>query len=1822
MGAMSVTATSATQNTGADVNQVQDLRDIWCVEVSPLGADTITLENGEVASSGCQGSIDEHNNVSFDFYRSSPSTVENTNQVPLYFVADVSTNARSDSTAEVEFLRDGSSIESKTIELGENDREAVTVQDTVAASNSPYGNYSIRLSVFDGQDDLITERTVDVGEFGINPSQASITSGEQSDPAERNVSVIPDTQDRQLQGVQTDVSRYNDETIIESELQDTSIPPLNQDTSSNRFRNTGVGELTDFGNLRQSEGGLNNDAAIRSVNLGGQEQINFGTASYGIPQAENHDLVVSYAMQTESPASEGIGIEIVDRQGNVIDDEIDAAQGIPEERLLSDTVLPSVGYGGEQFSGASDDPRANNDALSTRTERITLTDEEVEYINNNFEAYVQFRTPENGSDGGLTIFKPNRVYFISSDTQTFDIEANPQIVEQGENIEFSIEEYTADILTSSVNQTNGQEENPEVQWHVINEDTGSEEVFDVNYSESEVQNNEEIINNFSTSETGNYTVRLVVNPVNEPEFNVRESFTVFEEGSVGSGSATFDVSYSVNNSINAEYGTYDIAPVTDTLRLDVDVQNRGNSEVRRDIAVLDTKEGEFGYTDRVRGQEEVSVGPNSSTTVNFQIDWEPHEFGPHTVTVIDRTRLDEGEDPEIVREDTEGTETSVYVLQPATMEISDISNPPEHLVEDNFDVAAELVNVGDLSTDHPSSQGLVLEGRFANQWDTEVSVDQLDLQGGDVRAGEEGTYRRFDFDRTSNEYPTGLDYIPDVPFTTTDERDSVNSPYGLETGSQSLEFETRHDWASANQSIQDSLDDSERRIVDLYKLDILSLSVSMDGTETGYTSQIRDPSSTSTTFDPPIAFPSPFPFTEEHYTHSFEEDLGGFDIYQDPRTYEETNVDTGEDVIPTTGITEFQGVGPQDSTTARNSRARITVQNDGTAQTGVARVVLRTADGSDITHTDYSEQLLDGQAEWWSELEDSDSVVGVASTQLDAYEVSQLEVPLIIPNHPDNADRVIKLEAQIRSSDDYAQKYDNYNTSTGGVQTFELETRSYGDGLLVESIVDDANASNEFDGEVDQVCEAEYIDHSDPIGLGDCGSQNTELNVDFTHENVGSAPIEDTPINLHYYMNTPQDIISQEETIADHYQEQYEMRDASNDILTTDDATSFLKENPDYWGGNNTYDIDPLTSQTNTFNNQFLEPGLYSLHVTDHRIIENPHDFGNLANENGGITVLGQDGIDYDRDFGNQEHLEQEANLDIMVWDTFDPVSRAHARDCTSSGGGTSQYGGIEYDQCLEDEYNGLSSTTTFWNAPSSEDDNDSYDIYEGGALQLEGEQIESLTPEEAEEAQLSSDNVGVRSDSYDWNIQGEGDINRLEDDGTIIHRFNDPGEYTVTLTVEDHPEYVEGDGANQDTSSFTVNVKPDNDDPFVDLTQDGWDTNYTDNDNVIWAGSPEDRSGLFTTSYWSATVSDSEIGVEEGVWDITQNPGEITYEEFTIDNFGTFDAEVEWEDRSSGSQSGDTSTLEFTATDFAGNTASDDESVQVYKDETDPDADYFAMDDWIWASYDPTGFSDSTTYNASNSVDRGNPSVGLHEEAYDHSVAGSWRISSTISTGYDTSTTDIRTEEESVEVRDWYGNSDIADASVTVVTDNDDPVKDECSEGSEGNGYDCYDSDVNVDGEPDGSASSNWPTSFTNSASAEACIVIEEVGPSPYGSVGINSASASDDGSITSESNTSVTACVEADADPSASASANASQPPCDSSDNVDYGDDYDKDDETSTSTVTVEDNHGNSASWEIRAYAEADAYDTARDRETSDPCPPPPPPPPPPMPPIGPIM
>jgi hypothetical protein len=1275
--------------------------------------------------------------------------------------------------------------------------------------------------------------------------------------------------------------------------------------------------------------------------------------------------------------------------------------------------------------------------------------------------------------------------------------------------------------------------------------------------------------------------------------------------------------------LNDRFGTVDIEPETEELRVPVTIKNDGDTTVEREVSLMDSLVREYGYEDREIDSKTVTVSPRSTKEVVLTGEWEGHEFGQHKVTVVDGT-----DEPVVQRSNSDNPETQVYVYQPATLSIDNLELPTTWLVENNFNGRVIVTNEGDLSTRHPASDNVV-DSEYGDFWNGKV--DQFDLAGGNVRAGEIGETREIVYDREE------LRYSPSYPEVTTSDRQSVNSPFGTEVGEHDFKAEALQTFMTPNQPLYKDHIDTMKQPVELYKMNILNLDMVTGGTAA---QEVSDET----------WYASAFPYTQTHWTTSDDWEVNESDRFNhDKIQYEGVS----EDSITTTGITNYNAPVRTDVSNQQDRLyAKVHIANEGGDYTANARVKV-VSDQKVYYPEDFSEftaptnrPVVDGynnkQAEYFGDDVFTSRVVGAATVDLEPYETKEVNVPIIIPNNQQNeGEHELRVTVRDGATDreDYIQQLPELedSSSQGAIEGQFQETvdiKAWGDSVLMETQQDQNS--------VNQSC--------DPVGLGDCdNSQSEEFTFDARYKNWGGASIEQT-IDAHYY-HTGEPIldpskhhlarasggnVSEGAVGGDRYKYKRVLT-SSDSIPGAITGPNYTSDHQSYWKQNVTQTLSPKDEFTWTFQNKFKRPGEYRVQLTQSRINSQTDQLQGYDHP--------ADEIDYNK------HVE----VELMVWDIMDPVARWHPEDATGEEKSENHTDrnvdiGTEY---LNDEYAGLSSTESTIN---------SADVWEGGALRLDGQDRWEWSPQQAENNQVSSDNVGVQD--YNWTINGS-EPNRVENGGQAIHRFDGPSDRNAELTIWDYDEFVEGDGTqNSDSEQKEIVVQPDNQDPNITMYDDINHQMTNNPGEYIWAGSPEDRSGYFSNMKWTVVGSDNAIGIEDGRWNIETGSNSIYQcRDFWIANLTgstndsqatspqnytscadnseyrgdeavhsgnpNYEAIAEWHDESYGSESGETTVSRFTATDFAGNEEYDEEEIEVYVDNTDPDADLEvtnadrSVNDWVWGANNSQNYDgEAVEWDACDSEDEGPMGgVGLHgdnrssssSEAYHaptafkftappgtgatncHFTSDPYTIPSG-SSGYITS--ELKTE--TVTVRDWYGNIDTANESIYVVKDNIDPDID-CDP------YDCEDIDDDMDGEPAGSAESNYPESFENSADAEACVTFENSGY--YGGVGLNTDSVSISGdsydtTIKEQNEETIEVCIDASADPSASAYASASEPGCDEPTNYDYDDEYDDESEDNSATVTVSDYHGNTVSETITAEAEADAYDSDKDSESSDSC------------------
>lgn len=1633
--------------------------------------------------------------------------------------------------------------------------------------------------------------------------------------------------------VLSDVSRYSDGTSRITALQNPRVPP------NSGGSNAAVGQANNMSNLRESSTQF--PAVVFGDNS--EDMLHIGTAYYGVPEAENHYLILTYGLHGEIDTE--AEVQIVDRQGNIIDK--DGASQNPRPFIIQDTMNNSLNLrDGEQFQQAIDKNTTN-----TKQVVIRLTDEEVEYINNNYEAFVTYRT-----DGG-------------EDTLLL---------------------YEAQIASTDV-----------------------------------VRESTKLPENVTTNESQ------------------------YEEDP-----ATFDITYRMPYSMNAQYQQIDVLP-GETFKIPVTIRNRGDTRVERTVGLHDEfSENNMNYSTIV-SEREVMVPPQSEKTIFLEYKWEDYQHGNHTVTLYDTTNDTNWES---VSSQEGADQYEVYVFQPPTFEVVGMNTPDSWLRYDHFQTLVAVQNVGDLDTSYlPEGERPYIQGKFG-PWQGQITGY---VSGGSVRAGEGGGTVNMYFQRN-------IDYTPNYPNpnqTYSEDKWRQNAPYhtelsaaenknGEKKGNFSLTVEAVHPWAvidgtntitdtphknyveyeqlsapqeNSNGEIVQKLfnpgegpfvdytqsQEREQRDMFIYQNELRNCHLA--GNHTNYTDDVSTDWNETEVVDncrgmmqndvriyelgistlrmrnkndkmverqwnddweketpnPGLYYASPWPYTEtdpstanvpnthqniqsenlkDHYT-----DISGWSVDGYAAA---TRLDTGEintllakyengeitydqlnkRLLTEQQYTEWKNGNAQpafndrqlDRVTSCDGSTTSQLENTGTPPdcpgfglqsqqmptTAVENIhpMVETTEGHKFyvdVHIVNNGTASFGHARIKIITNDTDG--GINNTSVIGYAVAEVppntdkifRVPVVIPNEPGadqpSANGHHDVQVRVRTEPDYT----SYRVS-GWDQ--DKASGRFGVDLYVETwedfVFENVSTTSDQYKDINQLC--------DGIGTGECSNQGEQtIFTEWKYTNYGGEPGNHTINGTYGFWKTPTGDGSDWPTL--HHEQKTKYSDEKVFGFEDDQWLSNAPASGNWVAGDSSLQKNPEqrygVNETERWvlQNQVSEPGIYRVYVTQERL-NNEDANGTLSQYENGTWSMWGSGSDYtgvgDRDsvskYKNESHWVQ-----FQVYDIKDPVSRFY--------------------------YEAESFPRTHSATAYDDSRNGNVVIWEGGTAHFDGRERLDWTAQEfengiAQDMNVSSDNVGV--DVYEWRFSG-GDARIYKQshdnyggdstDGKISRRFNQSGTFDVTLQVWDYPQYTEGgpdSNSNTNQSTQTVEVKEDSTDPSIDVSFDGTNQNYDVNNDVIWSGSPDGRSTEFTEVEFSVTVDDNAIGLEcgnrldDGSTNIDHCGWEKTDGSWYFADNGSVVESATWNSKLYYSnRQNDQDCVTFYGQDFSANENDDQRCVTVEYDTTDPEPRYHSEQTWVWGSYGGTGYPGQTvTWDASNSYDQGDPAVGLHAEPYDHSVSGGWQSGATVSTTYPTDFGNIdRTETETVTVRDWYGNTDQQDADVTVLTDNTDPTH-SCDPSN------CHNSDSDTgnyqyESTNDGSATAT----ASGSASATTCVTFDENGQK--GGVGFSSVDPGS-GTVTTFSDDTVTVCITASASASVTADADASCSvscttpdqcgQCDS-DSCSAEDTHDpnevSDSESVSTTVTVTDKHGNTDSETISAEAEADA-DAYATTDYSDSC------------------
>jgi len=1755
-----------------------------------------------------------------------------------------------------------------TLEAGQIN--SITVNEDYTESDfsgsSEEFDYEISLDInsrgsFVGGTDFTVTRTVsrDVlsGEAPSNPildNQGSSSTSTTADSQVREIVqsgfevVLNDT-------IRTDISRYTDGSQQISALQDPSIPP------NSNGENDAVGVAENVSNLRENS--TRYPAVI--YGSGTQNELQFGTAYYGVPEANYHYLVLTYAFQGETDSSQA-EVDIINRQGETISSE--------SPRYLPETVDSSIDLNErEQFRQA-----VEQDTLNTRTVTIALSEQEVRYINNNYESYVTYST-----DGGSDTLLLYESSIISTDT--------PQDgTELPEEEEPESEDYEEDPATFDIEYRMQYERNAEFdQIDVIPGETFSIPVTITNDGDSRVERTIGLYDEYDENHMDYGEIvserTVMVEPQSERTVILETTWQGYQHGN--HSLTIYDTTnereeWEELSSLEGQttYSAYVLQPPTleiigistpdswvqhDHLQSLVAVKNVGDLDTSfYSISNKPFIQGKFGpwqgsRTKYVGGGEVRSGTPGGTVNIyfnrntNYTADYpNPNQYyeeelwrnnAPYHTLTSDMTNDETGEeygdfnltfeavhpwaviDGENSVSNTPHTDFVTYdqleypQIEPASDGGSGDSTETTETTEDGS-------SIQDGSITNSITGNIVYESfspgpdnAFTNYYgDATIGQDNQSIYQNELRNchldGEHDTYTR-DVSADINEeelvdacggvWQKGVEiyqlkisniYLRNTTNEMTDRTTSLLNP---QTGYFTLGSEpyylsawpyTENDTSYVSsedngQGGQNSIDTTEFADSNNHYPGVSSWEPTTFGTNTTMSieeinsllAQYENGEITRDNLQQQLLSEQAYQNGEKAFTDRGLDratscdgsTTSQLDTPGSPPDCAGFGIDT--DTMPTTLIENIQS--PVEKANNHYAYVDVHVVNDGESSSAKARIkVITDIDGAGIGGTD---------------------VVGYATSHVNSQRDKIVRVPIVVPNE-EVADGKHNLQVRVRTEPDYIRYTDD--PSVGGSEYISSGENRFGVDFYGETWEDFVfqNVSSPVYNQsydISQLCSG--------IGVGQCDTTNKQTTHfstwNYTNEGGERGALE---IESSYgFYETPTGAGSDWPT--SHHRDATEHQD-----VVTDDVDNWLYAIPDdeNWASSDEdiqkprlESFDPDVTETWVMQHQVQEPGIYRVYVTQERV-NNEQEAGtlteyyNTTHSMWGTTAGGADSSV--QTYQNQSHY-----LTYQVYDIKSPVSRFHyeAED------GPRTHSSTEFDDTTEGDV----------------------DVWEGGTLHFDGRErlywsLEQYNNGVADTYNVSSDNVGV--ELYDWTFssgdsriyqQAHDNRGGSAEEGKVSRRFNTSGTHTVELYVEDYPSYTQG-AANSNTSRQRVTVTEDNQPPSIDINYESKYQNWNvDNPDVVWSGTPADRSDEFTTVDFSVDVDDNAIGLECGG---TLDNGE------TMDHCGWTKDDGTWNSVDHGdvveqatwlstihylTRQNSDECIQFYGQDFSANENQDEYCLDVKYDTQDPTAEYTDNRTWIWADHQHADNNYVVEYDASASTDNGDPQIGLHDDAFRHTYdSDGWQVSATEEATYNhDSNDDTRTETETIEVRDWYGNEDDTTESVTVYSDNDRPEKDRCSSGSAGSGDDCYDSEDNTDGEPGGGAEGNYGDDFSNSASAEACIVIEETGVN--GGIGIHSVSADGDGEITSESESSTTVCVDADASPSASASASASASTpsaCGETNTAtDYDQDYDYDDERSSSTVTVEDKHGNTDTWTIEAYAEADEFDTDKDTDSA---------------------
>jgi hypothetical protein len=540
----------------------------------------------------------------------------------------------------------------------------------------------------------------------------------------------------------------------------------------------------------------------------------------------------------------------------------------------------------------------------------------------------------------------------------------------------------------------------------------------------------------------------------------------FNEQNNQEKAATFagSSSYRLRGELNNQYGTYDKKP-GETVSIEVSMSNNGDSRVERTIGLFSMSEKNKSLSGsaaerKVIDTRVVGIEPRTTKRFNVEYDYEPHEYGNHTVVVHDIT--DKNNPKPLNRAGTELTQTGVYVLQPATFKVRSVTTPESYLIENNFNTTVVVQNVGDLNG------SATLENTFQN-WDSTVTIP--DTPGGNVRGGVDGGYTDITFSRDGFEYspsyperPAGgnPNARPEAPYGTkltysdNEVHDMAEDPVD---NASTFEATASHAFTNPNPALTEATNDSQTGDgVRIYKLNIITVKLEGDRTNDdtwyasgwGYTNQ-----------SPPTQW-------------NAGNDAAKYDIFENP-----------QGGLPSVADSKYIYPAYEIGDVGNQLNANIRVRNNGQTEIGDARVRLNT-----------NKTGLAG----------AKGIVGTSGKQdLPSKTTTSLDVPVVIRNDAGNGGQHT-FEATPRDSEDYIQQV-NVREFEGGPNAGSQQFRT---NVTVELWADFVHKNTRTaDNTINERCARQRsgdVNPTDPAGeQGDCAGQSGTFSFEQVHKNHGGV---------------------------------------------------------------------------------------------------------------------------------------------------------------------------------------------------------------------------------------------------------------------------------------------------------------------------------------------------------------------------------------------------------------------------------------------------------------------------------------------------------------------------------------------------------------------------------------------------------------------------------------------------------------------------------------------------------------------------------------------